>query len=169
MGDEKKENFGTQEQAENTTSQSASEGKTFTQEELNKIISERLAREKKAREELENKLKQYKEQVEKNLPEAERYKREAEEYKKQFEAAQKALHDAQVTQMKYEMLEKEGLPKAWARRIQGETEEDIRNDIAELKKLLGVQSGVGNAVFPQSGKPASINDLINSALRRAKK
>ncbi|MCR4398940.1 MAG: DUF4355 domain-containing protein [Firmicutes bacterium] len=114
--------------------------KTFTQEELDRIIQERLARErekykdyadlKKAAEELK-KLK------ESQMSEAEKLQAKIAEYERRLLEKEREAAEARVETLKMKVLDEMGLPKAWAGRIFGTTEDEIRKDADELKKLLG--------------------------------
>ena len=141
------------------------EVKTFTQEEVNEIIKERLAREKekyKDYETLSKKVKEMEEKEKASMPEVEKLKAELEETKKLLEMKDEEVRQHALHNLKLELLDAEGLPKFWAKRILGTTEEEIKADIAEIKKLLGEKKeNVGKGTAPEDkGKPLSMNDII---------
>lgn len=122
------------------SNQNPPEPKTFAQEEVDRIIAERLKRErekykdydayKKAAEELQ-KLK------EAQMSETEKLQAKLAEYERQLLEKEQEAAEAKVEALKLRVLDEMGLPKAWASRIFGTTEEEIQQDAEELKKLLG--------------------------------
>lgn len=116
--------------------------KTFTQEELNRIIEERLRRERekyKDYAELKKLAEEYQKLKEAQMSETERLQAKLAEYERQLLEKEREAAEARVEALKLRVLDEMGLPKAWASRIFGTTEEEIRQDAEELKKLLGAQ------------------------------
>lgn len=119
------------------------ETKTFTQEELERVIAERLKRErekykdyaelKKAAEELQ-KLK------EAQMTEQEKLQAKLQEYERILQEKEREAKEAQIQATKMKVLTELGLPLDLAGRIFGEDEESIRQDAEALKKLLGIIS-----------------------------
>lgn len=59
------------------------------------------------------------------------------------------LQEARLESLKLKVLDEMGLLKAWASRIFGTTEEEIRQDAGELKKLIGAAGKtVGSGTNP---------------------
>lgn len=111
----------------------ADETKTFTQEELNSIVAERLMRER-------DKYKDYdtlKEKV-----------GELDTLKSQFEAVQNELTGIKTESIKSKILDEVGLPKELATRLNGSTEAEMKADAEELKKMLGVTKQIGTPTNP---------------------
>jgi hypothetical protein len=117
--------------------------KTFTQEELERIIAERLRREREKYKDY-NELKKAAEELQKlkeaQMTEQEKLQAKLAEMEKAKMELELKLQEAQLEKMKLHILDELGLPKVWANRIFGTTEEEIRQDAEELKKLLGVSS-----------------------------
>jgi hypothetical protein len=141
-------------------------GKAFTQEEVNAIIKDRLAREKekyKDYDDLSKKVKDFEEKEKAGLPENEKLRKEFEELKKLVTLRDGDLAQQKLLNVKLEMLDQAELPKFWAKRILGTTEEEIKADIAEIKEALGEKKeNVGKGIAPASkgGKELTINDRI---------
>ncbi|AVX21603.1 protein of unknown function [Carboxydocella sporoproducens DSM 16521] len=119
------------------------EPKTFTQEDIERIIAERLKRErekykdyaelKKAAEELQ-KLK------EAQMTEQEKLQAKLQEYERILQEKEREAKEAQIQATKVKVLTELGLPLDLAGRIFGEDEQAIRRDAETLKKLLGIAS-----------------------------
>ncbi|MEM3771957.1 MAG: DUF4355 domain-containing protein [Candidatus Micrarchaeia archaeon] len=102
--------------------------KTFTQDEVNRIVKGRLAREREKYKDYEVLGKRVKEMEEKekekaSMPELERMKAELEEMKRLVSKKDEEARRQAIYNLKLELLEAEGLPKYWAKRILGETED----------------------------------------------
>jgi hypothetical protein len=147
------------------------EAKTFTQEEVNAIIKDRLAREKEKYKDYETamqKLKEVEEKEKANLPEIERLRKDVEEKEKLVALRDEEVKQQKLLNIKLELLDAEGLPKFWAKRILGTTEEEIKADIEEIKKALGEKKeNVGKATAPAStgGKELTMNDIIRGRIK----
>lgn len=141
------------------------ENKTFTQTELEAIITDRLKRErdkykdyadlKKAAEELQR-LR------ESQMSETEKLSAKLAEYERKLLEKEQEAAEAKIEMLKYRLLEDEQLPKHWADRIRGATEEEIRSEIKELKKLLGVSNKpVGGATNPAAASSTGASAMNN--------
>lgn len=100
--------------------------KTFTQDEVNRIVKGRLAREREKYKDYEVLAKTSKRNGEKekaSVPELERMKAELEEMKRLVSKKDEEARRQAIYNLKLELLEAEGLPKYWAKRILGETED----------------------------------------------
>jgi ribosomal protein S18 len=131
--------------------QQAVETKTFTQEELNKIIEERLKRERekyKDYSELKKIAEEYKKIKEAEMTEQEKMLQKLSEYERSLLDKEREAEELRIELLKIRILDEMGLPKAWAKRIFGTNEEEIRQDAEELKKILGTpkpsQIGAGS-------------------------
>lgn len=129
--------------------------KTFTQEELERILAERLKRERekyKDYDELKKAAEELKKLKEAQMSETEKLQAKLADYERQLLEKELALQEAQLESLKLKILDEMGLPKAWASRIFGTTEEEIRQDAEELKKLLGTAGKtVGSGTNPPGG------------------
>ena len=114
-------------------------GKTFTQAELDQIVTDRLARERKKYEgfdELKAKASRLDELEAANKTELERATRRAEEAEQKRLDAETRLAAKELETAKREALEKAGLaPSLWSR-VLGTTPEEIAADVAELAKVV---------------------------------
>lgn len=122
------------------------EEKTFTQEEIDKIVADRLTREQKKWDakvkELERKhnesIEDYEERIKTaNMTADEKYKLDLAKYQKQLEEKEGALKTIQVNSLKQSVLSKYKLPDKFINRVSGETEEDIEKSVKELQEAMG--------------------------------
>lgn len=111
-----------------------SEDKTFTQADIDKIVTERLARERKKHE--ESKQTAEAEAERKRLEEAEQYKELADTYKSELEAlrgdALTAKKDAALTKAGYTDEQIEVLRNT----VTGDTNEEISESVKALKNVI---------------------------------
>lgn len=130
--------------------------KTFTQEELEKIIAERLKREREKYKDYEQ-LKKAAEELQKikesQMSEQEKLQMRLAEIEREKLERERELAELRTALVKQKVLTELGLPISLADRIFGETEEEIRQDAEELKKLLGLQANtkVGAPTNPVGG------------------
>ena len=114
-------------------------GKTFTQAELDQIVTDRLARERKKYDgfdELKTKAAKLDELEAANKTELEKATRRAEEAEQKRLDAETRLAAKELETAKREALEKAGLaPSLWSR-VLGTTPEEIAADVAELAKVV---------------------------------
>lgn len=122
------------------------ENKTFTQEDIDKIVADRLAREQKKWDakvkELERKhnesIEDYEERIKTaNMTAEEKYKLDLAKYQKQLEEKEGALKSIQINGLKQSVLSKYKLPDKFINRVSGETEEDIEKSVKELQEAMG--------------------------------
>lgn len=126
--------------------------RTFTQADVDRIITERLAKERTKAESMATKARE----------EAERKAAEEQgKYQQLYEAAQKRIAEkdaelkaAQIASIKREVASRLNMPLALANRLQGEDEADIEADAKALLAALpkpaapNINSGTGNGATP---------------------
>lgn len=120
-----------------------SENTTFTQEELNKIVSERIKRAQAKTEELENRVKELEEERAGLLSTIEANNqlliekdglisaKEAE-----FAELQKVSDEYKASQLKAQIAVRNGLPYDLAERLQGRDEESLQADAERLSAFV---------------------------------
>lgn len=120
-----------------------SENTTFTQEELNKIVSERIRRAQAKTEELENRVKELEEERAGLLSTIEANNqlliekdglisaKEAE-----FAELQKVSDEYKASQLKAQIAVRNGLPYDLAERLQGSDEESLQADAERLSAFV---------------------------------
>lgn len=151
----------TNQTADNVTQQQ----KTFTQEELEKIIAERLKREREKYKDYEQ-FKKAAEELQKIKTEQEKLQAKLAEYERQLLEKEREAAEARLEATKLRILDEMGLPKSWANRIFGTTEEEIRQDVEELKKLLNIQpSKIGSGTNPSQKNNFDEIKTLDDALR----
>ncbi|AEG14705.1 putative prophage lambdach01, scaffold protein [Desulfofundulus kuznetsovii DSM 6115] len=124
---------------------------TMTQEELDRIITERLKRERQKYadyDELKKAAEELKKLKEAQMSEQEKLQARLAEYERKTAELEIALQEARLEATKLRVLEEIGLPKTFASRIFGTTEEEIRQDAQELAKLLNANRPIGNPSNP---------------------
>lgn len=128
--------------------------KLFTQEEVDKLIAERIARAEKKfnleKKELERKhnesLEEYEERIKTaNMTAEEKYKHELEKRDKALAEKEAALKKITVDGLKKSTLSKYKLPETFLDRISGESEEEIETSVKSF------QEGISNYLKSQSG------------------
>jgi hypothetical protein len=139
--------------------------KTFTQEDINKIVVERLAREKEKYSDYET-LKQKATKLDEldlaNKSELEKEQAKSAKFEKLLAEKEKEKQLLLIENLKLSLLETAGLPKSWSKRISGTTEDEIKADIEELKKVLGDKAAnIGQSI---GGKPSGTPDTENMTL-----
>jgi len=114
-------------------------GKTFTQAELDRILGERLAREREKYQDYDQ-LKAASEELKKlkeaQMSEIEKAKTAAAEVEAKLKAKEAEVEALRVEQLRARLVTEAGLPVALASRVRGTTEDEIKADIEELKKLV---------------------------------
>jgi len=127
-------------------------GRTFTQAELDAIIADQLKRERekyKDYADLKKMADEYQKLRESQMSDQEKLQAKLAEYERQLLEREREAAEARLESLKLRVLDELGLPKTWAVRIFGTTEEEIRKDADELKKLLGTQGRtVGGGTNP---------------------
>jgi hypothetical protein len=132
------------------------EPKTFTQEELERILAERLKRERekyKDYDELKKAAEELKKIKESQMSEQEKLQMRLAEIEREKLERERELAELRISMTKQKVLTEMGLPLSLADRIFGETDEEIRQDAEELKKLLGLQANnkIGAPTNPAGG------------------
>ena len=144
---ENKENNVVNEVQENNQVE-AKETKTFTQEELNKIVSERVAKEKKKLEaerlkqqEIQEKLIEEESEKLAKMTEAEKIKAKAERERKRFEdkvakyeAEMRAFEQEKIKNQTMKLLNEKGLPVELCQFIQSNTADEIMENVEVFEK-----------------------------------
>ena len=138
-----------------------------TQEELDAVIQGRLDRERKkfvGFDELKAKAAEYEKQKQAAMTDAEKKDARLKELETQNADLTSQLSDREAKVLRVQMLEAAGLPTSWAERVHGTTAEEIKADVGELTKLLGVKK-------PSVGGPGAPADTtqpvdINASIRR---
>ena len=120
-----------------------SENTTFTQEELNKIVSERIKRAQVKTEELENRVKELEEERAGLLSTIEANNRLLIEKdglisakEAEFAELQKVSDEYKASQLKAQIAVRNGLPYDLAERLQGSDEESLQADAERLSAFV---------------------------------
>lgn len=133
--------------------------KTFTQEEVNKMIEERIAREKKKfdseKKELERKhgetIEDYEERIKNaNLTAEEKHKKELDKLQKDLEAKNAELSTIKTNELKKAALAKYKLPDNFTGSVTGATEEEIEASVKAFSENLGAYLKTQAAGTPPS-------------------
>ena len=142
------------------------EPKTFTQEEVDKMIETRLKREnekfEKAKKELERKhdetIEDYEERIKNaNLTAEEKHKKELDKIQKDLDAKNAELTKIKTDEIKKATLTKYKMPDKFLDRISGVTEEEIEASVKGFAEVMGVYvKGLG-----ASGVPGAMNGGSN--------
>ncbi len=120
--------------------------KTFTQEEVDKLIADRLARAEKKfnleKKELERKhnesIEDYEERIKTaNMTAEEKFKLELEKRDKLLAEKDGKLKKIETDGIKRNVLSKYKLPEKFMSRISGETEEDIEASVKDFSEVMG--------------------------------
>ena len=128
--------------------------KTFTQEEVDKMINDRLARERKKfdteKKELERKhnesIEEYEERIKTaNMSAEEKYRHELEKRDRALAERDATLKKINTDTMKKSALSKYKLAEKFMDRISGETEEEIENSVKPF------QEGISEYLKSQAG------------------
>lgn len=146
--------------------------KTFTQAEIDALISERLKRERekyKDYDELKTKAEKWAQKEQADMSEAEKLQAKIAEYERQLAEKEQEAQLAKTEALKLRILDELALPKSFASRIFGRKEDEIRADAGELKKLLGSQTKVGTGTNPPGAGTGEVNpwkpDTFNLTLQ----
>ena len=120
-----------------------SENTTFTQEELNKIVSERIKRAQAKTEELENRVKELEEERAGLLSTIEANNQLLIEKdglisakESEFAELQKVSNEYKAAQLKAQIAVRNGLPYDLAERLQGSDEESLQADAERLSAFV---------------------------------
>jgi ribosomal protein S24E len=104
--------------------------RTFTQDDVDRIVRDRLARERAGIDELRAKASKYDE-----LEQAS--KTEQEKALERAAKAEREAAEARTELLRHRVAASAGLPPEMAARLRGSTEEELTADAGELQKLLG--------------------------------
>lgn len=120
-----------------------SENTTFTQEELNKIVSERIKRAQAKTEELENRVKELEEErvgllstIEANNQLLIEKDGLISDKEAEFAELQKVSDEYKASQLKAQIAVRNGLPYDLAERLQGSDEESLQADAERLSAFV---------------------------------
>ena len=136
--------------------------KTFSQADVDRIVTERIARERKKLPNIDE-LKELKEKAQKWDQQEAASLSEIDKLKKACEAATTARLEAEarakaadVKAIKTLLIQKAGIPMDLIDRVRGETEEEIKADIEVLKPLLSTTTKKGaGGIAPLGSDPKS--------------
>jgi len=141
------------------------EQKTFTQKEVDAIAGNRAAREREKfadYETLKQKALKLDEQDLANKSDLEKEQAKSAKFEKLLAEKEIEKQNLLTENLKLSLLELAGLPKTWVKRITGKTEEEIKIDIEDLKKILGDK--VANLGTAPRGNPGETPDVENMTL-----
>ncbi|MEG1798639.1 MAG: DUF4355 domain-containing protein [Synergistaceae bacterium] len=127
--------------------------KTFTQAELDAIVSDRLKREKDKYsdyDELKKSKTELDELKKSQMSEVEKLKAENEALQKKAAEKEAALKVQELKELKSKLCAAAGLKAELADRLSGEDETSIKKDIEELKKLIPSAPAGGGGTPPAS-------------------
>ena len=147
----------------------ADEKVTMTQARLDALIQTRLDRDRKKYadyDDLKAKASEYEKQKQATMTESEKKDAVIKDYEGKIAYLTSQITDREAKVLRVQMLEEAGLPTSWAERVHGMTVEEIKADVVELKKLIGVKkSPVGGSAAPaENGSPPDMNTLIRGKL-----
>lgn len=143
--------------------------KTFTQEEVDKIVADRLKREQakyeKEKKELLRKhgetVEEYEERIANaNLTAEEKYQKELDKIKKDLAAKDTELTTIKSNEIKRNMLSKYKLSDKFLNRVAGTTEEEIEASVKEFSEAIGeyMKTQAGGTPNDLGGKKEDIKD-----------
>lgn len=119
------------------------ENKTFTQEELNQVISDRLGKEKdkmaSLASEWEEKAKGYESQIANLTKTMEEMKKAAANHKAELDERDAKIRGYETQAVKMRVAREFNIPYELASRLSGDTEDDIKKDAQYMKGLLDNQ------------------------------
>lgn len=126
-----------------------SENKTFTQEELNHIVSERVKRAQEKSDELEKRVKELEEEKAGYLSTIEANKKLLSEREDmisakntEFAELKKVADGYKQNQLKTQIAVRNGLPYDLAERLQGDNEESLQADAERLSAFINTNKPV---------------------------
>jgi hypothetical protein len=140
----------TQETSEKTaeTSEETNDGKTFTQADVNRMIKERLDREKKKRDDAAEKARLEAER--KQLSEQEQYKELAEKLQTEVDAHKTQLSEAKRDSLLANAGYNAEQVERYRKFVTGETDEELAQAVADLVEDIPPKK---NYVDPSAGNP----------------
>lgn len=164
------ESTNNQNQNISTTNTAASAGeKTFTQADVDRVVADRLERERKKYAEFDNykkakeELDALKEGQKTELEKAQTAQSKAEAKAAELEAKIKTL---ELNALKSKLASEAGLPAELSDRIRGDDETAIKADIEVLKKVIPQKPAGGSGMPPSSAKtPSDLQALYADAIK----
>ena len=126
--------------------------RTFTQADVDRIIAERLSKERTKAESMATKAREEAER--KAAEEQGKYQELYEKAQQRIAETEAKLKASEIASIKREVAARLNMPAALATRLQGETQEDIEADAKELMAALpkpaapNINSGSGNGAAP---------------------
>jgi len=157
------------EQPETTPENEAA--KTFTQEELDKIVAERLDRERKKYADyadLKKRAEEYEKLRQSQMTEQEKLEARLAEAERQIMEREIAVAEAEQRVLKAKVAESMGLPVALAERLTGTTEEELKADAANLLEVM--KAGGPPKASSKQGAPEGFGprpETMDQRIRRA--
>ena len=145
-----------------TTQTDTSAPKTFTQEELDRIVGERVSREKSKYADVEEKARKFDELQEASKTDLERITGERDTFKTTAESAA-------AENLRLRVALAKGLPSELIDRLRGSNKEELEADADELLKLVkpqGHTSFDGGKGRESGAPPVGMNDLLRRAAGR---
>lgn len=136
--------------------------KTFTQEQLDAIISQRLSKERErfaGFDELKSKAGKFDELQEEG-------RSEQEKMTERLTAAEQRAASAELGLLRQEVAAAKGLPVSWARRLVGATREELEADAAEMVKAPLADVSIDGGARSTTQK-LDMNALLRGASGRA--
>lgn len=139
------------------------EPKTFTQEQVDAIIADRLKRATSKYSDYEEKAKkaaEFDEWKQSQMSEQEKLQAALKAEQEARAKAEQELSGLQLTMAKKSALSKEGLPEEFAERLRGTTAEEIEEDAKLLKTILGKVGGgvpIGGGGNPAGGTGKAVD------------
>lgn len=160
---------GGQEQTGNSSGGSAGgeTGKTFTQAELDKILGERLAREREKYadyDQLKKDAEELKKRRETEMSEVEKAKAAAAAAEAKLKAKEAEIEALTIQQLRSRLVAEAGLSVALADRVKGTDEASIKADIEELKKLVAPKGAVGTGTNPAGGTAPTPDEIAKMSM-----
>ena len=138
--------------------------RTFTQADVDRIINERLAKERSKAETMATKAREEAER--KAAEEQGKYQELYERAQKQAADLQAQLHAAEIASIKRDVAQRLNMPIALANRLQGEDEASIEADAKSLMAALpkpaapNINSGTGNGAAPTANAAMDRETLL---------
>lgn len=130
--------------------------KTFTQEQLNRIVEERLARERQKYadyDDLKAKAAEFDKLEESKKSEEQKLLERIEAAEKRAQEAEKAVKEAELKALRSEIKVKFGLTDAQAARLQGDTLEELEADAKEVFGEPKKEEELEDKPTPGSSRP----------------
>lgn len=122
------------------------EEKTFSQDELNSIVSDRLNKEKEKYEkqvkELNEKAEAYEKQIATFTSQLEEINKKVATHETEIQERDSKIQQYETQSVKMRVAHEIGIPYELASRLSGTTEEEIKADAESIKGLLGQQKAV---------------------------